>query len=294
MPVFQIATYNVWFLPPLVTFFANHVGIDVSPHKTTRALAIAAALPVELDVLVLCEAFCTTSTNILYGKVCERFPYRSRTLGDRRASRCCLTGKFVSGGVVVFSKHPIVEEEELSFGMVASRDDALADKGVIRVKISIANGKPVHLFATHTQAWNEPACEATRRRQIEIIKAFIDGSIVPKDEHVFVLGDLNVPRNREESYQHMLKTLQCENPNDTDHEVFSFNHLENALAAQGPSSEGTSNTLDYILISQAHAKPTSAQVSVLALKAKEPFAHKGKMLEDLSDHYPVVGVFELV
>lgn len=286
-----VGTYNVWLMPPLVTFFAHRIGIEVSPRKMTRAKKIAKALPEGLDVIVLCEAFCEKATDALCEslKTQHGLVHRTHILGSK-SNIFSSGGKFITGGIAIACRYPLEIIEEHFFGSTCARDDSLADKGVMYIKFKKPDGLLVNIFATHTQAWDEPKCRAARKAQIEKLAQIIEQKNIPRDEIVLVVGDLNVPRDVDE-YEFLLKQLNCENPNKTDIENPSFNHIDNYLASGGPSSGGASTTLDYILISKEHVQPKVSQVEVCRLKANEPFEHNGKSLVDLSDHYPVFGRF---
>ena len=289
----RVVAYNVWLMPPLVTWFANNIGgVDISPHKHTRAARIARELPVDdVDVVVLCEAFCDASVSILCEGLARRgLGYRTKTLGS--AWTRLATGKFLSGGVVVLSRFPLEDVDEVWFGSTFARDDGFANKGCIRATVR-KDGQAVHVFATHTQAWNEPNCIEARNAQLGIVRSFISDSatkgLVRPDDVVLVAGDLNVDRYAEEGahYRRMLEILACDDPHLTDASEFSFNHLDNALAAEGPSSGGKCELLDYVLVSSQHRKPKIASGKVIKLTTSEPYDHRGKRLVDLSDHYPV-------
>ena len=286
----HIGTYNVWLMHPLVTFFAHRVGIDISPRKMTRAKLIPEVLPENLDVLVLCEAFCARATDELCRLLKERhgLVYRTHILGSR--SNICASGKLLSGGVVIVSKFPLDIIEEQAFGSICARDDSLADKGFLYVKFQTDDGLAVNIFATHTQAWDEPKCKIARCGQIGKLREFIVEKDIPENEVVLIVGDLNVPREDKE-YEDMLALLNSFNPNQTDLENPSFNHISNVLASKGPSSGGTSTTVDYILVSKEHVQPTEFFAEVLPLKANKSYDYKGRTLDDLSDHYPVFGKF---
>jgi len=291
----NVCTYNVWFMPPLITLFAHRFGVNLSPRKQTRAALIAESVPENLDIVVLCEAFCQKATNTLCKSLEARhgLKYRTQVLGRKGL------GKLLSGGVVVVSKRPIIETDELVFGQVYARDDGLANKGVLYAKIAMDNDsgstgsrRHAHVFATHTQAWDTPNCKAARAKQMEMVRDFIKSKAIPQDELVLVVGDLNVPRETEE-YEVMLTILDATNPNLTDLTNPSFNHITNYLASGGPSSGGSSTTLDYILVSKGHLQPLEATAETISLKAKSKYPLKGKEVDDLSDHYPVIATIKL-
>jgi len=290
-----VMTYNVWLMPPLITGPANEVlGLDLSPCKRERARAVAEALPEGVDVLVLCEAFCDASVALLCGELARRhgLVHRTRTLGSRWTRACF--GKLLSGGVVVVSRHPLRNVEEVWFGLACARDDGFANKGCVRVTVEPYPGTAVHVFATHTQAWKSAWCLWARRKQLGIVRRFVGRSPIASGDVVLVVGDLNVDKFRQggAEYRDMLKALACDDCNP--HDDVSFDHVANALSAGGLSSGGKSELLDYVLVSSAHRRPAAAAARVVRLVASKPYRHpKRGDLVDLSDHYPVICEMDL-
>lgn len=276
-------------MPPLVTCFSGLAGVRISPAKRTRARQIPRCLPPDLDLLVLCEAFCESSVSLLAdGLKGIGLEYRTGILGS--SSKC--SGKLISGGVCLISRYPLIDVQELLFGPVCVRDDGLANKGVLYACFQ-KHQETIHVFASHTQAWDEPKCVDARKQQLCLLSDFIKRKAIPASETVLVMGDLNVPFSNQVEYQHMLETLHCADPCEHSAENPSFNHISNILASSGPSSGGSSAMLDYILISKSHKQPVSATASTHPLKTEELYQYKGQQYQDLSDHYPVIGKIEL-
>jgi endonuclease/exonuclease/phosphatase family metal-dependent hydrolase len=288
----KILSYNVWLMPPIVSCPAKTFAcLDISPRKKTRARAIALSLPVDdVDIIILCEAFCTEAVDILCEGLENRgFLYRTKTLGDEWWKFC--HGKLISGGVVIVSRYPLLNVQELWFGRICARDDGLANKGCMRASIRLPGNQVVHVFATHTQAWNEPSCIETRRLQLTEIYKFVQqsSSIISPHDVVIYAGDMNVDRALDDGihYQDMLSRLNCIDYSPTEY-LPSFNHIKNVLASSGPSSGGTSELLDYILFSKEHRLPAQASTKVLELTTNTPYTYNNNELIDLSDHYPVL------
>ena len=226
----HVGTYNVWLMPSIVTFFAHRVGIDISPSKITRAQKIAEVIPAKLDVLVLCEAFCTRSTDLLCKLLQDRhgLAHRTEPLGEK-ATRGWCKRKLLSGGVVIACRYPLEIVEEYRYGSICARDDALADKGFVYVRFRTSSGLIVHMFATHTQAWDEVKCVDARADQLRMLRKIISEKNISSDEALLVVGDINVSRCSQE-YDWMLQELDCNNPNKNDLSNPSFNHVTNKLA----------------------------------------------------------------
>ena len=192
-------------------------------------------------------------------------------------------------------------------------DDALADKGVVYAKITMKG--LVHVFSSHTQAWQEEVHIACRAKQLAQLKDFITCKQIPKNEAVIVCGDLNVNRfaadpdshvepiqrgplsctnGDSHEYTRMLEILNCVDPRKGGHVpgdtcLYSADPSANEYAKPGPSSDGEYELLDYVLVSRDH-RPLALKESdawVTLLKSKISYMHSGTEQFDLSDHFPV-------
>lgn len=286
----SVIAYNVWMMPAVVTAFTQRF-LKISLRKKTRAKIIPNLLP-SVDVVILSEAFCLAATPILaQGFKALGYKFETPPLqGHRGASE----RKPLHGGVVVYSRFPIEACKMVAFGPISCGDDAMADKGVMYVKI-IKRGCPVHLFATHTQAWDTEPAKEVRLKQFRVIRDLIQSLHIPATEPVIIAGDLNVDRYIDDGgveYDRMLNTLEADDPFVIQEpRTFSFDAVNNQLAQSGPSSDGSCGLLDYILTSSCHLKPTSSSVEIFPVKSPEPYTYQNTTYHDVSDHYPVIGHF---
>jgi len=266
-------------LPPCIKSLAGLVGLTLSPDNAMRAALIANLLPVDgVDVVVLCEAFDSVACDALtQGLKARGLPYSSPV-------RPPSAGHVTGSGLCVVSRYPITSCEERPFGFcLSARDDCLADKAVVHCAIAHPRAV-VHVFATHTQAWNQPACEQARRGQLLCVRQFMD-AVAADGSVVVVAGDMNICRYAAPaSYLAMLDTLGCVDAVDPG-DARSFDAGSNELARSGPSSGGVSEHLDYILVRQG---AVGLDGGVLRVKAAECLGTwNGRALFDVSDHYPV-------
>lgn len=285
---FKLTTYNVWMMPDKITLFAN-----VSPKKCERAQLIPEALP-DSDVVVFNEAFCHISRPILLEAMKEKGFYFESPVVGHLVGR--IQAKFLDGGIVLVSRYPILETDIMLFGGVSHGDDSLADKGVVYACIA-KEGRRVHVFASHTQAWTSAIAMKIRQAQFRMLRNFIDEKEIPANEPVIVAGDFNVNKlldTQNHEYATMMDILECTEPNTENPQVFaSFDATNNPLAKSGPSSDGIDERLDYILNCAHHLQPAEATVTILPIKAKAPWHwdKKAQDFKDLSDHYPVTSSF---
>ncbi|TYZ58017.1 hypothetical protein PybrP1_012833 [[Pythium] brassicae (nom. inval.)] len=324
----SVGTYNVWMMPRIVSAFTS-----VSPKKNTRARLIAEVLP-PCDVWVFTECFDHRARALLLDKLkAAGYFYASPTVGHKRLKRENMR-KVLNGGVVLASKYPIVTVRIKLFKEACLGADKLADKGVLYCKI-LKDGLPVHVFATHLQAWSDPASRAMRRTQMRMIADFqrAVGGIDPVNDPVLIVGDLNVNfwlNKTDHEYDEMLTLLNARDPavvashtrratavagdasagGDDDDAAssghsgelaragdpklarqFSFDPRLNALAADGLSTDGSLELLDFVLLSKSHRQPSSAQSWVVPLTTSTPWKWRKLPQFNLSDHYPVVSSF---
>lgn len=228
------------------------------------------------------------------------------------------------GGVFISSRWPILAQGQIVFDD-CYLEDCLAAKGVSYAKINktIGNSSQIyHVFGTHLQATTGPpgfpldklGSRDTRRKQLEQLQEFITqnavlGFIQP-GEPVIIGGDMNVDRYApdplffEPEYDGMLSILNATDPNEflwreTDFSWLpvDFSDILNPIynwLAIGSSPE----LLDYVLYSNGtalteHLIPRVACDAVLPFKAVSNWDDGSPRGNDLSDHYPVYGYFDL-
>lgn len=306
----SVGTYNVWMMPRKVSMFTH-----VSPKKNTRARMIADVLP-PCDVWVFTECFDHRARGILLDKLkSSGYFFLSPTVGHKQINRGNIR-KFLNGGVVLASKYPILNVRIKLFGAACTGADKLADKGVLYCKI-LKDGLLVHIFSTHLQAWNDPLSRSMRRTQMKMIAGFMRSmDIDPVNDAVMVVGDMNVNfwlNKTNQEYDEMLELFDAKDPSvmrqqrrkqATDElnpdpstrdfkriAQYSFDPRTNALAAEGLSTDGSLELLDFVLYSASHRQPSSATSWIQPIVGQSPWKCRKKEQYNLSDHYPVVSSF---
>ncbi|KAG7385266.1 hypothetical protein PHYBOEH_009094 [Phytophthora boehmeriae] len=223
--------------------------------------------------------------------------------------------KLLNGGVILASKYPILSVKVKLFEGACAGGDKLADKGVLYCKI-LKDGLIVHVFSTHLQAWNDPRSRCMRKMQMEMVKKFMSGMNIDEvNDAVLFVGDLNVDywlNKTNNEYDEMLEFFEMNDPSvvcpqqtstvDTmDKQVpvaefkhcrkYSFDPRVNALAANGLSSDGSLELLDYILYSRTHRQPQKATSWIYPLTTSTPWSWRSQLHYNLSDHFPVMSEF---
>ena len=251
---FELATYNV-FLRPRGLF---------DDRQLDRARDIPGAVE-GFDAVAFQEVFDDSARGVLLAGVAGAYPYRTRVLGTAAFGR-------EDGGVVLVSRWPIVEEDQLLFGSVCADSDCLADKGVLYAAVDKA-GQRYHVFATHLQAGG--AARAVREEQLDLLRGFVLDLAVPPGEPVLVVGDLNVDLHDAAAYADLLIRVSADSVRYAGH-PFSVDGAENTLVL-GDQQE----LLDHVL-------PVTGTPWILAENRVFVVGGGGG---DLSDHYPVLGAF---
>jgi hypothetical protein len=305
----SVGTYNVWMMPRKVSAFTS-----CSPKKNTRARLIGDSLP-PCDIWVLTECFDYRARDVLLDKMTEAgYFFFSPTVGHKRMNKTNMR-KLLNGGVLLASKYPILSVRVKLFEGACAGADKLADKGVLYCKI-LKDGLLVHVFSTHLQAWNDPLSRAMRKMQMNMVSNFMRAMDIDEvNDAVLFVGDLNVNywlNKTNQEYDEMLDIFEANDPSvvrprklgnasdsDKKETAAEFKHLRkysfdprvNALAADGLSTDGSLELLDYILYSRTHRQPKTASSWVQPLTTTQPWMWRNQPQYNLSDHFPVVSEF---
>lgn len=227
-----------------------------------------------------------------------------------------LSTKFVSGGVVVCSRRPILAHHQLVFSTECASTDCLANKGIVYCRVQGPHNNVVNVFATHLQAWSTRDGTRIRRAQTEQCAAFMASLDLHPSEAVLFAGDLNVDYYTQPvEVERMSRQLGVAFlPLSASSHLFSSDPNTNSMVGNDDAAmystrlypHGCYGTyletltcpccpqelLDYIGYSELHLRPATWQCAVVSLKV-EPFVMKLNMtterqMTDLSDHYPVI------
>ncbi len=246
-----------------------------------------------IDVVTINEAFAKSIRPKLIENMRKNgFLYFTQVLGLKASKTFGW-----SGGVMIFSKYPIIKTKEYIYKN-SSDDDKDAAKGVLYVQIN-KKGKKYNIFATHTNAsytftgksrlpMNDEG-RIARRKQFVELKQFINEQRIPNNQPVIIVGDLNVDQISEQNkpnseYSYMLKTLQAAHPTQGWH-PYSLDKKSNEYV---DPNDGPQQRLDYGLYSKAHQKPSKSSNNIICLKVsgKNVCQKRGKA-QEISDHYPL-------
>ena len=300
---FTVASYNVCLSvgPPLVMN---------GSHARSQRVADAFYASVRDADVVMFQELVRHRDSVL--ESFTRHPHRTRKVASNLLSD---NVRFVSSGLAVASRWPIVKERSMLFSGTTYHYEALMAKGVQYAKLSTPVGF-VHIFNTHVNAWATPRAFDAREQQAQQIGAFIKSQSIPRDEYVFVGGDINIDVyehvDRVSEMMRMIGGVHVPRPSDVS---FSCDPLLNALVGTDDASEYATRSrrngcydefmatglclccprqlVDVIGVVEGHRQVKDATITVEVVKARAPFrTHFGvmrvKSISDVSDHFPVV------
>ena len=245
------------------------------------------------DILIFQEVLDEQASKILFSGLIKDYPYRTAIIGEAeelwdKSLGVPESDKF-NGGVVIFSKYPILEKVQY-ISKHAVDWDMFADKGFVHIKIEkdkqIYNIIGVHLNATHDRPFDY---EGVRKKQLEELKSYILENI-PKEETLYVGGDFNIIRGTKE-YHDMLELMDFEEPKylgktstfDSDNEIVTLRY-----------DKIKSEYLDYIFTSRVHKKPIiSYNLAFAPVFDQDILVENKRRYHELSDHYPVISFNEM-
>jgi endonuclease/exonuclease/phosphatase family metal-dependent hydrolase len=257
----NVLSYNIW----ATTIFGS--------TKVDTRLDEMPAMMADYDVLVLTEVFDDIPTNELLNKLRSEYPYQSADVFK--------LGKILRSGTRILSRWPFTIESDLNYSACDGIQCA-ATRSTIYAKINKL-GNPYHVFATHTQSSDDDANRNARLAQLQEMGDYIRSLNIPADEPVIMSGDFNVnkiglPQDRD-YLEAILGATEPENRG------FNYTYDANTNTwAEQPYVE----YLDYTLTANNNLQPTSAYQEAFAPRTTID-ALWGEW--DLSDHYPVRGIF---
>lgn len=229
--------------------------------------------------------------------------------------------KLVQGGLVLFSRHPIVYQDGHIFGGECTKEDCLAAKGVVYAVVQKGVHR-YHVFAIHLNSWESPQSRFVRRGQMAEVRKFIDRQRIGVDEPVLMMGDMNVDLYDQQKQLLALCDVVQMNllPRHGQTHSFSSDPQTNQLVGMDDSSAYSSDAfpggcerdymkslqcvccpqewLDYALVSNRHASldRSSSWMRVYPIKSAPFVVNLGiavmREISDLSDHYPLLSHYE--
>ena len=219
------------------------------------------------DVIVLQEVFHRRARKRLLQELDDRYEYHT-SLGP--------TSFFgVSSGVIIFSKHPIIEEKFVSYSK-SKGADGLAKKGAVLAKIRFGK-QDVHIVGTHLQAGASSAAKSVQKSQLAELANAVN--LIGDSSIVILAGDFNITPD-EKLFAYLSSSLQVDLPDLSPPFYATANFADQDLFP----AEGEPVWIDYIFLKKTtRAKQKSTWIERIFAKNWDRF----------SDHDMIYSVFEM-
>lgn len=314
----NIASYNLMLsVPEPIRFNGQTQRLERLPAGMTK---LSQETPGGLDVIICQELIPSTYHTMLTQAMADRgWTYASDPLASSYSSNLF---KLVNGGVVVFSKYPILDQRQFVFDTDCQFSDCMAAKGVVYCRILLPDQNVINVLSTHFQAWHTPRAQRVRQLQAQRFFDFVQSLQIAPDEAVVFLGDLNIDfYTSQQELTGIMRTLHMDLNSFKAYPGKKFSSDPNTNALMGNDEdvmyatkfypqgcyEDYLNTLncpccpqemlDYAGYSTDHLKPVQASFQVHPLKYDDYFTVKmnsttERKIKDLSDHYPIVASYQ--
>ena len=271
------------------TLGVTDANVDIEFVNNKRAELIGNLIAAgDYDVVVFQEAFADGPRKKLRELLARGgFKHSSSVVGDDS-----LFGS--DGGIFIMSKWPLWDSGQIIYRS-ATGDDKRAQKGVLWALID-KEGFFFNLFATHAQAGASVSEASHRSGQFLEFRRWMD--------HVglfwlpaLLAGDLNVDYAAAAEREIMLRTLQAAVPENRSRHTPTSDPANELKSDRDPPT-----TLDYVLFANdpqpAPIRPRPKRAALETIRFRAPYTvHLGPKrqrpitLNDLSDHYAVLGTF---
>jgi len=293
-------SYNLYCLPWLATMFSPS-SCPLSSQRSAKFLEHVTSY----DILALQEVW-----DPRYRQV-EKYARLNNmhVVGSSAPSvRNYLKLRFFGGGLMIISKYPIVDHQELVFESGTS-SDGFVTKGVLYAKVQVGPSSFVHVFNTHLQAsygyefdFKTNPFASIRKKQLHKLASFIK-KVTSSDHHpIVVMGDFNVNARRtptdggdSEEYIDMLNILHSEEVYDVVDVLKHFNDGQHPVTYGGQGVRDGHNSvggqrLDFLF----EMRKKGAQHSHKFTKGHVvPFDVKEEVFTHISDHFGATALMEV-
>lgn len=273
----KVLTWNIQMLPR----FVNSNG------KVRRARAIVEQLKQRpYDVIAFQELFHARSRRIIVRGLSGHYPHHTRVLNKKMFSLKS------NGGVMIFSRHPILESYQIRYA-ARMGFDRLSRKGAVLAEIDV-RGRTVQVAGTHLQAFGEQAILYSQYQQLaeELLKPHAKAGVLQ-----VVCGDFNTLRtvptqipadipqdfvNRLPRYHYMLHTLDAIDGDLSGEQQFTMDRPYNDLCK---TRKEFRLLLDYVLLRPNGINDLFIRRKVEIMRHQWDPQHR-----DLSDHFGLEAV----
>jgi len=277
----RVLSWNIFQLP------TSAKNVLQGPRIEPIAEAI---LEDDYDFVFLQEVFYKRSYKKLKKKLKERYPYST---GKPKRSLFTLA----NSGLVIFSKYPLDQIKFKRFkGM--KHADKLSSKGFLIARAKIKEGVYVNVATTHLQAKKSKAkyIKARKKNILQIEKQFLKNS--KYSENPLILGgDFNIRQDiPNDEYVFLEKTFSKyggrTNREPSSERKFTSDSTSNGLIQFLFPEKKKQKRIDYFFAFDKKERLHYDDYQIHDFKGKIEF-YNFVHIKSLSDHFPIVGVFEI-
>ena len=219
------------------------------------------------DIVVLQEVFHKRARRRMIQKLEGRFNYFT-SQGPKSVFG-------VGSGVMIFSKHPMIEEKFVSYSKSRGAD-ACAKKGVIIVKIRSPQ-KEIYVAGTHLQAGSYSAAKRVRKSQLSELANAINS--ISDSSFLILAGDFNITPD-DQLFAYLSGSLKVKLPDLSPPLNATANFSDQDLFPV----DGKPVWIDYIFLKETQKG-----------KQKKTWIQEIRSIENerFSDHNMVCSIFEI-
>ena len=201
--------FDVYWRSSLFRLFKNEFNYE-------RALSTISEMK-DFDVVCITEAFTSFNSPVKW------FINKMKELGYINIIRLPSVGlstlEICDGGVILFSKLPILDYDTRVFS-ISTGQDMLIAKGAIYAKIQTTENDSIYVVGTNLQSYEPNSiseCQSVRMSQLREIMSMLSRKM-KENSPIIILGNLNIDgrdesvakRMRLNEYNRMLNTLNKE------------------------------------------------------------------------------------
>ena len=294
----NVLSYNIFGRP----FIVAHDGQVERSCRIPGEIFSQIANSSNVDVIVIQEAFtpgCRTGADLRTLLSFYGWPYSTHTVGTEAP-------KLANGGVFIASKWPIDASAEEVYSECTG-PDCFAAKGVVYARIRKTVGSDMRhfsVFGTHLNAGSSADQAKVRLEQAKQLRDFIVKQNIPASEPTLIAGDLNVDNlHRTGEVKAFLAALGASLP-----QITGSTKVTTAPKSSPLRNGKAPKWVDYVLCLSGYVPPSRATLQAFALRTDSAFevcmsaplrpdfvaassdwCKKTLAIQDLSDHYPVLG-----
>lgn len=219
------------------------------------------------------------------------------------------------GGILICSRHPIVQQYHLPFRSDCISDECLCTKGAVYARVMVEPNMYINVVGLHTHAFNSARARHIRIQQIKEVRLMVEDMQLPPWEPLILIGDFNVDRYTQSDDMKLMERvgkIQFVNIAPTSHPYSSDPGTNKLMGNDSPSEYASKEfpngcyeyfiqngtcpccpreLLDYAAFGTDSLNPVTSWSQVVPIKVtpfKSSFNRsKSKVMSDLSDHYPV-------